>query len=130
MCQCLDLYGALVLGIVYLFFGAFGVVFRELYNFNSWQVGLSFLGLGCGIGLGALSDPVWRRNRQRLIRQAHAKDGGEVPAGASAEPEFRLPPTLTGSILICIGLFWFAWTTYSSVHWIVPIIGTAFFGAG
>jgi len=25
-------------------------------------------------------------------------------------------------------LFWFAWTTYTSVHWIVPIIASAFYG--
>lgn len=28
-----------------------------------------------------------------------------------------------------IGLLWFGWTTYSSVHWIVPIIGSSIFGA-
>lgn len=27
-------------------------------------------------------------------------------------------------------LFWFAWTSYPSVHWIVPIIASSLFGAG
>ncbi|KAL2673666.1 hypothetical protein Neosp_012109 [[Neocosmospora] mangrovei] len=44
------------------------------------------------------------------------------------------PPKLTlamvGSIFIPIGLFWFAWTTYPSIHWAVPIVGTVFFGLG
>lgn len=52
---------------------------------------------------------------------------GEV--GVS-EPEFRLPPAIFGAPLVTIGLLWFGWTTYASIHWIVPIIGTVPFGAG
>lgn len=37
---------------------------------------------------------------------------------------------IAGGPLVTIGLFIFAWTIYSSVHWIVPIIGSAFFGGG
>lgn len=44
--------------------------------------------------------------------------------------EYRLPPTIAGAFLVPAGLFMFAWTTYSSVHWIVPIIGSTIFGMG
>ena len=37
---------------------------------------------------------------------------------------------IAGGPLVTIGLFIFAWTIYSHVHWIVPIIGSAFFGGG
>lgn len=35
-----------------------------------------------------------------------------------------------GTFLLPVSLFWFAWTSYPSVHWIVPIVASAFFGAG
>jgi hypothetical protein len=50
------------------------------------------------------------------------------PGGS--EPEFRLPPAIVGAPLVTIGLFWFGWTTYPWVHWILPIIGSGIFGAG
>ena len=50
--------------------------------------------------------------------------------GGAAPPEARLPPAIIGSILIPVGLFWFAWTNSPSIHWVVSIIGTGFFAAG
>lgn len=44
MCLCLNLYLAILLGILYLFFGAFPLVFRTNHDTNLWQVGLTFLG--------------------------------------------------------------------------------------
>jgi len=35
-----------------------------------------------------------------------------------------------GGVLIPVGLFWIAFTTYRSVHWIVPISASALFGMG
>ena len=35
-----------------------------------------------------------------------------------------------GAILLPVGLFWIAFTSYPSVHWIVPIIGSVPFGMG
>ena len=65
-------------------------------------------------------------NYLRLLKQREVQ-GGE-PGGS--EPEYRLPPCIAGAPLVTIGLFWFGWTTFESVHWIVPIIGSAIFGAG
>lgn len=48
MCLNLCLFSAVLLGILYLFFGAFELVFTENHGFNLWQVGLSFLGLLVG----------------------------------------------------------------------------------
>ncbi|KAG0645429.1 Efflux pump atB ame [Hyphodiscus hymeniophilus] len=125
MCLCLCLYSALLLGILYLFFGAFGLVFGTNHDFNLWQIGLSFLGLLVGIVIGALTNPFWFKNYLRLVTRFHAENPprpGEKPG--KPDPELRLPPTIAGS------LFWFGWTTYSSVHWIVPIIGSVFFMLG
>jgi Major Facilitator Superfamily len=120
MCLNLCLFSSLLLGILYLFFGAFNVVFSNVYGFNLYQVGLSFLGMLIGMLLAVASDPLWQRNYLRLVRNN----------SNNSEPEYRLPPSIGGSILTVLGLFWFAWTIYQSVHWVVPIIGSGLFGAG
>lgn len=126
MCLCLDLYSAILLGILYLFFGAFPLVFRTNYGMNLWQAGLTWLGIMVGLLIAAGSTPIWANIRAKLLKQ-HEKETGQI---GGSEPEFRLPPAILGAILIPCGLFWFAWTTYSSIHWIVPIIGSAVFGCG
>lgn len=37
---------------------------------------------------------------------------------------------MPGSLVISIGLIWYGWSADKHVHWIVPIIGTAFVGLG
>lgn len=84
------------------------------------------MGMFIGMVLAICTDHFWHRNYKRLVRQYEA-DGGE-PGGS--EPEYRLPPAILGAVLVPSGLFWFGWTTQRSVPWIVPLIGSAFFGAG
>ncbi|KAI9818934.1 MAG: hypothetical protein M1827_007756 [Pycnora praestabilis] len=126
MCLNLCLFSALLLGVLYLFFGAFNLVFEQNHGFSLHEVGLAFIGLLVGMLAGVSTDPFWHKNYVRLVQKREA-EGGE-PGGA--EPEYRLPPAILGGILVPIGLFWFGWTTYSSVHWVVPIIGSAIFGMG
>ncbi|KAJ5942612.1 hypothetical protein N7516_002780 [Penicillium verrucosum] len=126
MCLCLCIFSAILLGILYLFFGAFQLVFSEVYGLVIWQRGLCFLGLFVGMVIAILSDPIWRRNYVRLERN-HEKATKMLD---DFQPEWRLPPAILGGPLVTIGLFIFAWTIYSNVHWIAPIIGSAVFGAG
>jgi multidrug resistance protein len=126
MCMNLCLLSSILLGILYLFFGAFELVFKNIYNFKLWQIGLSFLGLLIGMLSAIASDPIWHYNYLRLLRKKEAETGER----GKSEPEYRLPPSIFGVWLCVIGLFWFAWTIYPSVHWIVPLIGSAFFGCG
>ncbi|CAG8978441.1 hypothetical protein HYALB_00012608 [Hymenoscyphus albidus] len=126
MCLNLCLYSAILLGILYLFFGAFPVVFIGNHEFTLSQVGMSFLGILVGMLFGTATDPYWAKNYLRLIKQREDATG-EV---GGSEPEYRLPPAIAGAFLVPVGLFLFAWTTYRSVHWIVPIIGSAIFGMG
>lgn len=126
MCLNLCVFSAILLGILYLFFGAFPLIFKTHYGFNLWQVGLTFLGIGVGLIIGVLTDPIWLPIRLFLASK-YQKDGDKV---AGTEPEYWLPPAIVGSIIVPAGLFIFAWTTYPSVHWIAPIIGSAIFGTG
>ncbi|RFU29946.1 hypothetical protein B7463_g6396, partial [Scytalidium lignicola] len=126
MCTNLCLFSAILLGILYLFFGAFPLVFQTNHGFTLSQVGLSFLGMFVGMLAAAATDPFWHRNYVRLIKQREEATGEK----GGSEPEYRLPPAIAGAVLVPIGLFMFAWTTYPSVHWIVPIVGSAIFGMG
>jgi multidrug resistance protein len=125
MCLILDLYTAVLLGILYLFFGAFPLVFENNHGFDLWQVGLTFLGLFVGMVVACLTSPIWHKTRGRLALRREKKTG-EV----KNEPEDQLPSLIVGAPLIVIGLFWFGFTTYPWVHWIVPIIGSAVFALG
>lgn len=58
MCLCLCLFCAVLLGIIYLFFGAFNIVFTNNHGFNQWQVGLTFLGITVGEVIAILFDPM------------------------------------------------------------------------
>ncbi|KAJ5635597.1 uncharacterized protein N7484_008910 [Penicillium longicatenatum] len=126
MCLSLCIFSAILLGILYLFFGAFQLIFEHVYGFPLWQRGLCFLGLFVGMVIAILSDPLWRRNYQRLERNFQKK----LNQSDEFLPEWRLPPAILGGPLVTIGLFIFAWTIYPDVHWIAPIIGSAVFGAG
>jgi MFS transporter, DHA1 family, multidrug resistance protein len=46
------------------------------------------------------------------------------------KPELRLPIACIGGLFIPICLFWFGWSARPSLHWIMPIIGSAFFPIG
>ncbi|KAJ5217916.1 uncharacterized protein N7498_000015 [Penicillium cinerascens] len=126
MCLCLCVYSAILLGILYLFFGAFQIVFESVYRFALWQCGLSFLGLLVGMLFAVLCDPFWTSNYLKLEKKHQILCGED----SGFLPEWRLPPAIAGAPLVTTGLFVFAWTTFSNVHWMVPIIGSSMFGAG
>ncbi|KAK7716134.1 hypothetical protein SLS64_003286 [Diaporthe eres] len=126
MALILNLYSAILLGILYLFFGAFPLVFQGTYGFNLWQTGLTFLGMLVGMLCAAVMGPLWVKIRAQLIEKNARLTGIE----GKAEPEYRLPSAILGSFLVTIGLFWFGWSSLPWVHWIMPIIGSGIFGAG
>lgn len=87
MCLNLCIFSAILLGILYLFFGAFQLMFESVYGFSLWQRGLCFMGLFVGMVFAILSDPIWRRNYARLERnyQKTTNQSDEF------QPEWRLP---------------------------------------
>ncbi|PWY99742.1 MFS general substrate transporter [Testicularia cyperi] len=120
MLTLLCIWSALLLGILYLLFVAFPIVFSR-HGFNLQQVGLTFLGIGVGMLLAVCSMPLWARHYTNLV---------ETKGNGVAEPEFRLPVGMFGALLMPIGMFWFAFTSYPAVPWIVPVLATVFIGAG
>jgi MFS family permease len=120
MALLLDSWNALILGILYLAFQAFPVIFEDIHGFNMQSTGLTFIGIGLGMLSAISTQPFWNR----LYARETAKYNGDPP------PEMRLIMGQVGAILVPVGLFWLAFTTYPQVHWIAPIIASVPFGSG
>lgn len=119
---CSAAYNGFIYGLVYLFNEAFPLVFGpgKGHGFNVGAQGLAFLGMAIGPIIAFCFYPLQERY---YLRKVAENDGKGVP-------EARMWMARLGAIFIPVSLFWFGWTSYRSVHWIVPIIGSAFFGAG
>jgi MFS family permease len=109
-----------VYGTLYLIFTAFPIVFESSRHWSQGISGLSYIGVMIGQLLSMFFYIFLEVRYQRKIAKNPSK----------AVPEGRLDPALIGSVLLPIGLFWFAWSTFPSVHWIVSIIGGSVFGFG
>ncbi|KAJ5721690.1 uncharacterized protein N7483_009624 [Penicillium malachiteum] len=116
----LSIYMAIVYGTLYMLFDAFPIVFQEIRGWSEGVGSLPFLAVMTGMMI-AVGLNMYDNKRYVRIHKAH---------NGFAPPEARLPPTMLGGLAIPIGLFWFAWTNYPSIHWIVCVIATAPFGFG
>jgi hypothetical protein len=121
----LSLYNAFTFSILFAFFEAFPIVFNGIYHFNTSETGLTFIAVGLGVCLGVVTAIVCDRIFYQKAHRQALSEGRTTVA-----PEHRLWAAMLGSFGIPIGLFWFAWTSRSSVHWIVPIIAAIPFAWG
>ncbi|KAF2029004.1 benomyl/methotrexate resistance protein [Setomelanomma holmii] len=106
-------YTAIVYGIFYSFFEAFPLVYNELYGFNLGELGLTFLSVTVGVVI-AITWYWW---------YIYTIVEPSIRAHGLGSPERRLIPALFVTFLVPIGLFIFAWTSRSDVHWIASCIG-------
>jgi multidrug resistance protein len=116
----LSIYMAIIYGTLYMMFAAFPIVFQQQRGWSPGIGGLAFIGVMIGMMIAVVYS-IWDNKR---YQKTEARYNGKAP------PEARLPPTMLGSIFLPVGLFWFAWTNYPSIHWAVCIVGTAPFGFG
>ena len=120
ICFALNLYIALVYALLYLWFESFPIVFIEIYGFNIGTLGLAYFGIFVGV---MITFPCF-------AWYFHKYTEPRFDAQGNLQPELRIPPSFVGAFMLPICLFWFGWSSRESVHWIVPIIGTAWFGGG
>ncbi|TQS33095.1 hypothetical protein Golomagni_06572, partial [Golovinomyces magnicellulatus] len=116
----LNLYIALIYGLLYIWFESFVIVFVEIYGFTLGEEGLSFLGIF--VGACIVIPPFFLYLHYYL--EPKFDENGEL------QPEERLPPCFIGAFCIPICLFWFGWSARPSIHWIMPIIGSGWFAIG
>ncbi|CAG7924288.1 unnamed protein product [Penicillium olsonii] len=115
----LSIYMAIIYGTMYMQFAAFPIVFEDNLKWPQSISGLSFVGMLTGQLLGCVYSSF---DDIRYKKVADSDPYGRPP------PEARLIPGMVGSITLPVGLFWFAWTNFPHIHWIVCEIGTVLFG--
>ncbi|KAL2170009.1 hypothetical protein VTG60DRAFT_5410 [Thermothelomyces hinnuleus] len=111
-----SIYLAILYGIIYMFLGAFPIVYQNVRGWNEGVGGLAFLGLTVGMIIGLVYCLADNRRYTKL--------------GKNATPESRLPPAIVGALVLPASMFAFAWTNGPSIHWSVSIILSAPFGFG
>lgn len=117
----ITIYVALIYGIIYLFFEAYPVAFQEQRGWNLGVGALPFLGLTIGviIGVGIITYTSQTRYKRKM------EENGGKPV-----PEERLVPMIFGSLLLPIGLFWFAWTSDPNITWVPQVLAGIPIGCG
>lgn len=116
----LNLYIALIYGLLYIWFESFPIVFIEIHGFTLGEQGLAYLGIfiGAVLVIPPFYFYLWK------VQEKQFNENGEI------QPEKRLPPAFVGAFCVPICLFWFGWSGRSDIHWIMPIIGSAWFSVG
>lgn len=95
--------------ILYLNFSAIPLVFSTNHGFDVSQSGAVFSAISIGALLALFISVYQEKIAARLGKM-------------SGTPEGRLYFACIESILMPIGLFWFGWTSYPSIPWIVPTL--------
>lgn len=116
----ISIYMAIIYGTLYMLFGAFPIVYQQNRGWSPGIGGLAFIGVAVGMIIAVIYS-IWDNKRYAKLSDEHK---------GFAPPEARLPPTMLGGCAVPIGLFWFAWTNYPSIHWIVSILAGVPFGFG
>ncbi|KXS97475.1 hypothetical protein AC578_9072 [Pseudocercospora eumusae] len=117
----LTIYISLVYGILYLIFFAFPFSFE--YD-RGWTFGISSLPF-VAIFIGVVLACIYMCWETTAIFQPKLRKANDTLV-----PEERLPPMIVGSVILVIGLFWFAWTSSPSLNPWPQIVAGSFIGAG
>ncbi|EEP77969.1 predicted protein [Uncinocarpus reesii 1704] len=109
-------------GYSYFLFTTYTFVFEKQYGFKPSSVGLAYIGIGIGyVGTQIIAALFSDRY---VIRMRKSNPDGPP------KPEWRLPPLALGAIILPLGYLFYGWTAMYRLHWSIPILGTAFIGAG
>lgn len=109
----ISLYMSVLYGLLYMFFVAYPIIFQEGKGYSAGITGLMFIPVAVGVVLSALMSPLVNKHYLKMVR----KHNGNPPA------EVRLIPMMCSCWFIPIGLFIFAWTSYTDLIWVGPALG-------
>ncbi|EIM87230.1 MFS general substrate transporter [Stereum hirsutum FP-91666 SS1] len=107
-----SLWLAFAWAIIFLFFSVIPLTFQNHHGWSQGVAGLPYISsiMGCFFAFAASV------HQQKVYARIREQNGG-VPS-----PEARLWWSRVGAILLPVSLFWFSWTQFASVHWIVPTL--------
>ncbi|RBQ77192.1 hypothetical protein FVER14953_20031 [Fusarium verticillioides] len=111
-----QIYSAILYAIYYFYFEVFPLVFPVYYDMTLGEVGPVFICIAVGCILAII---LYGAYLYHVLIPRMKKSG-------IAQQEEVLSPGLAACFGPTIGLFIFAWTARSSIHWIVPVIGVVF----
>lgn len=115
----LSLYVGFIFATIFQFFIAVPAVLHLTYKFTVGQAGLAFTAAIGGVVLAAFTSTLCDRlTRPHVSARTH---DGKVPE------EYRMLPGMIGGIGITASFFWIAWTASPTIHFLVPIFGTALY---
>lgn len=118
------LWSAFCIGTAFMFTQSITQVFSSLYGWTFFGTGLVqsavVVGELVGLVLSLWQDKLYFRSATK-----NTEDPGHPI------PEARLYLSIPASFLgLTAGMFWFAWTSYPTIHWIIPTISLSFVGFG
>jgi hypothetical protein len=93
------------------------------YGFNTFQTSLIQLALSVGAIIGTIINPF----QDRLYLSSGHKNKKQP---GKPVPEARLYFSIPGSLLFTAGLFWYGWSSYPHVHFMVPTLAIGLIGLG
>ncbi|TGO45286.1 hypothetical protein BCON_0405g00050 [Botryotinia convoluta] len=108
-------------GLLFLFQSSVTQTFSTNYNYNTFQTSLIQLSLSVGAIIATFVNPI--QDHLYLQSAKRSKTGTPIP-------EARLYSSIPGSLLFTAGLFWYGWSSYPSLPWIVPTLGIGCVGFG
>jgi MFS family permease len=99
-------------------------VYSELYRWSFFGTGIVQSAVVVGELFGLLASVY--QDRHYFNSAAHNKETPGLPI-----PEARLTLSIPGSLVgLTAGMFGFAWTSYPTIHWMIPTVALAFIGFG
>lgn len=114
--------------ILYLTFSSIPIVFQRSYHFNVQQCGAVFSAMSVGSTLStflSIYQDGWLYNYVNRSPKSLKEQSGFIKRIDLTSPEARLYFACIESTLLPVGLFWFGWTQFPSVPWIVPTLSVA-----
>ncbi|KAL8698177.1 MAG: hypothetical protein Q9201_006717 [Fulgogasparrea decipioides] len=107
-----------------LHFRRFSQVYAINYGFSDAASGLTQSALFIGEVIGFFACLPQNKYYQQSTSNNPVEAGSPVP-------EARLPLSIPASLLgLAGGLFWYGWSSYPHIHWILPTVGLALVGFG
>ena len=100
-----------------------GLSLIDSYGFSTMQTSLIQLALSVGAIIGTIINPFQDRLYLNSGRKNKKQPGKPVP-------EARLYFSIPGSLLFTAGLFWYGWSSYPHVHFMVPTLAIGLIGLG
>jgi MFS family permease len=105
-----SLWVAFAWGLLYMTFAVIPLVFSTRHNFTTEQCGAVF----SAIAIGSIIATILSIYQEKYARKRWPK--------LNNTPEGRLYFPCVEGCLLPIGLFWFGWTSYTSIPWISPVL--------